>query len=406
MLPDNILPLQGLRVVEISQIWAGPQLCSSLGDMGAEVVRIESRAGTDQVRFSEAEKGEYRVLLESQRHARSRSYYISLNVASSEGKEIFKEIITTADLFVCNLSPKALRKLGLTYEDLRPYRPDLVMATISATGSDGPWSDLVAFGPSMNAVMGSDSLVGYPDTGELMASYWDPDPTMGVMGFYAVMLALYHRQETGEGQHIDLAFSEQLVDLISEPVLEYQMRGVLPKPRGNRHPRMAPHQIYPCLLEDTWVSIAVSLQTEWQALCIAIGQPGLASDPRFAETDGRLTHLDELDDIISEWTRGYTNTQATEILQAVGVAATPAFGVAEAYHDPHDIHRRTSINLETTDLPPDLVTYGIPWRLSLTPGSVRRLGQTLGYDNHSFLTEMLGFRKSQLDQLTKGHVLY
>ena len=193
-------PLDGYRVVEISQIWAAPQLASSLGDMGAEVIRVESMASTDVARVGGAVKHEYRISLDYQRHARSRAAYVTLNIREPEGMAYFHDLLRTADVFVCNLSPRVLKKLKLTYADVRRLRPDIVMVTISAAGQDGPWSDLVAFGPAMNAVVGSDLLVGYPGDDVFMSSYWDADPAMGMAASYAVFLALYRREETGEGR--------------------------------------------------------------------------------------------------------------------------------------------------------------------------------------------------------------
>jgi formyl-CoA transferase len=138
MLGSGAFPLRGYRVVDVSQMWAGPQLATTLGDMGAEVIRVESRAGTDAGRFMGRDKSEYGRLLDSQRYYRSRDYYVAINLAAPAGLRLFKEIIKTADVFVCNLAPRALTKLHITYEELRPLRPDLVMAAISAAGRDGP----------------------------------------------------------------------------------------------------------------------------------------------------------------------------------------------------------------------------------------------------------------------------
>ena len=229
-------PLDGYRVVEISQIWAAPQLASSLGDMGAEVIRVESMASTDVARIGGAGKSEYRLLLDYQRHARSRAAYVTLNIGDPEGMAYFHDLLRTADVFVCNLSPRVLKKLKLTYADVRRLRPDIVMVTISAAGQDGPWSDLVAFGPAMNAVVGSDLLVGYPGDDVFMSSYWDADPAMGMAASYAVFLALYRREETGEGGHMDMSFAEFLTGLLGEPIVEMQMTGRNPTPQGKPAP--------------------------------------------------------------------------------------------------------------------------------------------------------------------------
>lgn len=405
MARDRVLPLAGYRVVDITQVWAGPQLCSSMGDMGAEVIRVESLAGTDIGRISSVPKSDFRRFLESQRHSRARAYCITLNIAEPEGGELFRELISTTDIFVCNLSPRVQEKLGIRYQDLRPLRPDLIMATISAAGHTGPFRELMAYGPGFNAFVGHDSLVGYPDTGELMSAYWDPDPAMGVMGFYAVMLAIWHREETGEGQHVDLSFSEFLTGLLGEPVLEYQMTGEVPGPQGNLHPCLAPHNIYPSSGDDSWVSIAVGAEEEWVALCRVMEIPELASDPRFADGALRLEHREELDEIIGRWTRGRTHDEAMHLLQEVGVAATPAFNIGELYHDPHDTYRRTSVPVEAPGLAKEDVIYGIPWHLSETPGAIQRLGVGMGRDNDVFFSQVLGLPDDRIRELADRHVL-
>lgn len=392
-------PLDGYRVVDLTTIWAGPQTCAALSDMGAEVIRIESALGTDQSRTNIAEKSEYRLKLESQRHARGRDYYITLNLSSVDGYQLLLDILKTADVFICNLSPKVVEKFRLSYEELRPVRPDLIMATISAAGHTGPWNDLMAMGPAINPVVGSDSLVGYPDTGELMLSYWDPDPAMGTMAYYAVMLALYHREETGEGQLLDLSFCELLPNLIPEAFLEYQMTGVIPGPRGNQHPRMVPHGLFSCLGEDSWVSIAVGDDVEWKALCHALDLPDLVDDPRYARIQGRLKHRGELDEIVSAWTSERTPDQIAEYLQRAGVAAMPALSIGQIFFDPHDTYRRTSVRVETPDIEAGELTYGIPWRLNGTPGAVRRLGKPLGFDNERFYSEFMGMSPETLSSL-------
>ncbi len=401
----SAFPLAGLRVVEISQVWAGPQLCACLGDMGAEVIRIESAYGTDFGRFSRVERSPLRAFLELHRHPRSRDHYISINLGNAEGSALFREIIKTADVFVCNVAPRAMEKLKLTYGDIKPLRPDIVMATISAAGLTGPRKDLVGFGPSVNAVAGSDSLVGYPETGKLMTSFWDPDPVMGVAGAYGVLLGIYHRQATGEGQLIDLSFFEVLTGLIGEAMLEYQMWGKLPALRGNTHPVMAPHGVYGSDGEDAWISIAVKTEEEWRGLCKAFQQPELADDPRFRTFDLRRRNRKALDALVQEWCQQRPPDDAVKLLQEHGVAAARVMSVGDAFHNPHDAYRRTNIEILDPTITKDQVTYGIPWRLNKTPGALRRMGQPCGQDNMRFFTTMLGLTQELVEDMAKRDVL-
>ncbi len=395
----RLLPLADYRVVDLTQVWAGPQLASTLGDMGAEVIRVESSLGTDIARQSAIAKSEFRQALDAQRHNRSRACNITLNMGSPEGSALFKELIKSTDIFVCNVTTRVLRKFGAAYEDLRRVRPDLIMAVISAAGQDGPHRDLLAFGPSFNAVAGHDSLVGYPDTGEPMNAYWDPDPAMASMSIYAVMLAIYHREETGEGQFVDLNFSEFLTGLLGEAALEYQVTGKAPGPQGNLHPWMAPHGIYPCAGDDSWLSIAVGSEDEWRALCQAMREPSLATDPRFATMALRHRNRDALDEAIARWTRTQNSVEAMRLLQRAGVAAAPAFNIGEIYHDPHDTFRRTWTPLEVPGMRQEELLFGVPWHLSETPAVVRSMGKPMGHDNQRFLAEWLGLPASRIADL-------
>ena len=397
--------LEGYRIVDLTQVWAGPQLCATLGDFGAEVIRVESASSTDQARLATAGKSEFRRSLEMQRHPRNREYFVTLNLGTAEGNTIFREIVSTADIFVCNLSPRVMAKMRIRYEDLRAVRPDIIVVTISAAGKDGPFKDLMAFGPTFNAFIGHDSLVGYPETGELMSAYWDPDAAMGVMGCYAAMLAIWHREATGEGQHVDLSFSELLAGFLGEAALEYQMTGKVPGPQGNRHPLFAPHGIYPCAGDDRWVSIAIATDDEWRTLTAAMGQPSLALDPRFATAAQRLEHRDELDSMVAQWTRPQANSAVMHLLQSVGVATTPAASIAETYDDPHHTFRRQRADILTNEVANEDLLFGFPWRMSATPGTIRRLGKPVGHDNARFYPEMLGISPSRFADLTQRKVL-
>ena len=406
------LPLEGTRVIDLTQVWAGPALGAYLGDMGAEVIRVESMAGTDLLRRNQAqhtgqEKSEFRTLLDSQWHYRNRRYYLTLNLASSEGLDLFHDLVRQSDVVLQNFSPMTAQRFGLTFESLKRIRPDVIVASISAAGQDGPWHDLLGFGPSVNAIAGTNGLVGYPDDdGKLMMSIWDPDPAMGVMASYAVMTALFRRGRTGQGQQVDLPFTEFLPSLLGEPVLERQMNGRMPKPMGNLHPRLVPHNVFPCIEPETWVSIAVQTEEEWRGLCEAMGKPELQRDPRFSDLRHRLDNREAIEGIVGDWTRGRTSGQVTETLQAAGVAAAPAFSVAELYHDPHDQYLRSTVHIDTPGLPPEALTYGIPWRLSETPGSVRYLGRDPGQDNEELFGEVLGLSEAEIERLVEQGAIY
>ena len=402
----SVLPLKGYTVVDFGQVWAGPILSGICADMGASVIRIESRAGTDALRHPDTPTTPEREFLKSLFFYRNRDYYVSLNLATPRGAQLAKEIVKLADVVVENFAPGIMDKFGLTYPELRKVKGDLVMISITAGGQSGPWSDLLGYGPSINSLAGTDGVIGYLGDKQLMCNVADADQTAANMGALAVLVALYHRKRTGEGQYIDLAFLETVGGLLSEGFMEYQLTGRVPKPRGSYHPDMVPHGFYPCKGTDRWVSIAVRTEPEWRALVTAMGDPSWATDRRFADAASRQKHVAELDARIAEWTVQRTAEEATSTLQLAGVAAAPAMTSADLYADPQNRYRRTSIRVEAPEINASQMLYGIPWRLTGTPGSVRRPAPPFGADSQSFLQQMLGLSSDEVERLLADKVIY
>lgn len=401
------LPLEGYRVADLGQVWAGPVLGHLLADMGAEVIRIESRASTDQMRNIAREPSEIRKDLDANFVFRNR-LSVTLNFTKPRAIELAKEIIQRCDIVIENFTPRVLRKFGLDYEALSAVRPDLIMLSMSAAGQDGPYRELLGYGPSINSVSGVDSLVGYHGDGRLMVNVWDADPTTAVTAAFAVLTALHSRERTGKGQYIDLAFYEALACLVGEGIMDYTMNRRVAQPQGNRHPTMAPHGIYPCAGHDKWAAIAVKTDEEWRGFCKAIGpsQEAWTRQERFADIYGRLTHRQELDGLVAQWTRQHKNYEVMHTLQAHGVAAAIVATLEDVYLDPHDQARRTSLRIEDPRLRAEDVVYGIPWHLSDTPGAVRMLAHAMGQDNERILCGMLGMPKGEMQRLMDQQVIY
>ena len=399
------LPLEGYKVTDIGQVWAGPILAHLLGDMGAEVIRIESEASTDHMRTIAADPSEIRKRMQSQFLFRNRQC-VTLNFTKPRGVELAKEIIKRTDIVLENYTPRVLKKFGLEYSSLRKVKPDIIMVSMSAAGHSGPYQDMLGYGPSINAISGVDSLVGYHGDANRMVNVWDADPTTAVTASFAVLTALHYRERTGKGQHIDLAFYEALATLSGEGIMDYTMNGRVPEPQGNRHPTMVPHGIYPCRGTDRWVSIAVKGQDEWERFCQAIGAPPWTRDDRFVDVFSRLQHRDELDEQVGLWTREQDSYEAMHTLQAHGVAAAIVASLEDVYLDPHEQHRRTSAAFRDPNVDRSEVVYGIPWHLSDTPGEVRELTHEVGQDNERIFCGMLGMPKDEMRRLMDEHVIY
>ena len=397
-------PLTGYRVVDFSWVWAGPLLGEILADMGAEVIKVETNKRLDSARLT---PGRSTVGPETDFvfHSINRNKLgITVDMSTPRGLGLIKELIQISDVALDNFSPQGLRGLGLAYEKLSRVNPQIVMISLPAAGQYGPLYDIVTYAPSLGALCGYSSLIGYP--GERVLGEQTPylDVTSAIHGAFAVLSALYYRERTGKGQYIDMAQIEVGASIIGEAFMEYFMNGNLPGTMGNRNPTMAPHNNYPCIGDNRWVSIAVDTEEEWRSLCEAMSNPTWLEEKRFSDKFNRLRNLEELDRLISAWTLGYSNYDVMEILQKAGVAATPCLDLMERFSDPHYAERGVHLQVEHPATGVDIIA-GIPFKLSATPCEVRRPAPMLGQHNDYVLRELLGRSESEIAQLIEDKVI-
>ena len=417
------LPLSNVRIVDLGSAWAGPMAGHLLADMGAEVIKVESRARMDGMRLGRPMVGEDltggdRGLwpeLQPVFHGLNRNKLsVTLNLRTEAGRAILQRLASVSDVALANFSPGVLERLGMDYASLRRVKPDIIVASMPAFGDTGPLRDMVAYAPIIQAMSGMMSLVGYapeegePLVGELQAAW--SDTVAALCAALGVAAALRHRNRTGQGQYVEAAHLEGTAALLGVPMLEYQMMGDIPVPPGNDDPDFAPHNNYPCAGEDAWVAIAVRTEEEWRALAGVIendgaGCSGLAADARFADKSSRWTNRRDLDDFIAAWTRGFTPQQVVNRLQAAGVAALPVMNIADQFADPHLNARETYVEIDHPHVGAEMV-YGVPWRFSETPGSVRAPAPLLGQHNAYVLRELLGMDETALSALMAEQVVY
>ena len=238
--------------------------------------------------------------------------------------------------------------------------------------------------------------------GELQAAW--SDTVAALCAALGVVAALHHRNRTGCGQYVEAAHLEGTAALLGVPMLQCQMSSEVPTPPGNDDCDFAPHNNYPCAGDDVWVSIAVSNDAEWQALAAVVGD-GLADDERFADASARWRNRRQLDELIASWTRTLTPRQATELLQASGVAAMPVMNIADQFADPHLNARDTYVEVDHPHVGAELL-YGVPWRFSDTPGAVRASAPILGQHNDCVLSELLGMDAACVTQLSAAEVVH
>ncbi len=391
------LPLRHLRVINFGWIWAAPALCGALADLGAEVIKVETRRRVDNTRISAAcykdipeHTHSSLTLLKGQRS-------ITLDLGNPQSAEIARRLVATADIAVENYRPGTIERWGLGYRALRRVRPDLIMISLSAGGQTGPMRGITTFGSTLSCLTGLDSMQGYFDGKPQAFGTAHIDPYNAYMGLTAVLAALRHRNLTGEGQYIDLAQWEATAAMYGSQVLDYQWNGRIPSPIANRDPATAPHGVYPCKGVDAWIAIAVENEEQWQGFCRALDSPPWTREPRFADMYRRLRHQDELDDRVSAWARERDAFEITRLLQAHGVPAFAAQSDRQAFTDTHVLSREGWVEVEHAYGP--MTVNGIHWKLSRTPGRIRKATPILGQDNDHVYRELLALDGSRVTEL-------
>lgn len=404
---ENKMPLEGLRVIDFGWVWAGPITGQLLGDMGAEVVKVESRKRPDFLRlfppFAEGKPDPDGALFF---HSLNRNKLsVTLDLTQPKAAELVKRLVKISDVVIENFSPKALRNLGLDYPTLSQVKPDLIMASLSAGGQTGPLKDIMTYGPSLGALAGLDSLIGYPGERVLGWPMAYTDPASGTLAVFAILAALYYRKKTRKGQYIDLAQWEATTALLPEFILDYTLNGRVAGTQGNRHPHMAPHGCFRCKGQDAWVSIAIQTEEEWGDFCKALGNPPWSQGERFFSRKSRLQYREELNGKIEDWTIRRTPEEVVKLLQEAGIAAFPSYGIGDILKDPHFEARGVKVVVDHPKMEGEIL-YGLPWKFSRTPGGIRRRAPLLGEHNKYVFCELLGMGEDEVSRLVEEKVLY
>jgi len=400
--------LERIRVIDATSAWAGPFCAQILGDLGAQVIKVESIQHIDSWRqfnvIRPTEEGWWERASFHNSINRNK-YNVTLDLTRPKGAQIFKQLVRIGDMVVENYTPRVMANFGLDYPVLKEINPSIIMISMPGYGMTGPWRDYVGFAATVQQLSGVSQLIGYPD-GSPMVRTGLADPIGGLNGAFALLTALQHRRRTGRGQYIDLCQNEALSCIIGDAVMDYTLNRRVQGRRGNRHPFMAPHGCYRCRDEDEdkWVVIAVASDKEWVRFSQAMGDPGWTKEPRFADSASRWQNQDELDKLIEEWTVQHTHYQVMHLLQAAGVAAAPVPSPPELENDPHLRER----GFFETITHPGVGTHCYPgmfFKLSKTPGRVRMPPPLLGQHNEYVLGELLGMSQEEIAQLTEEKII-
>ena len=387
------LPLDGVRVVDLSWIIAGPTATRFMAAMGAEVIKVGSARRPDPSTRGPAFQAYNQSKL-----------YCALNISSPEGLELVKQLIAVSDVVIENFAVGVIDRLGLSYEAASAARPDIIMVSSSGTGHLGPHKDYVAYGSLLQHYTGWNSISGNPQSEPVPGGLW-ADPWVGMELAMVTAAALNNRALTGQGQYIDFSMAEALTAGIPGAILDYQMNHRVPEPMGNRDARYAPHGVYHCVGADRWVAIAVTNDEQWQSLCGVIQRPDLAADPRFADADGRRMYQDELDAAITQWTILFDDHEATRRLQEAGVPSGPSLDMCRVFNEPQlrevgYISQIRTRDGELRELP------GLPWRFEGGEEPIFTEAPVLGQDNEYVYQELLGLSGREVARLVEEEVIY
>lgn len=378
------LPLSDIRVLDLSQVMAGPYCCMLLGDMGADVIKVEPPVVGDQTRSSMG----YRLkgkdsngFMQLNRNKRS----VELNLKSAAGREVLYKLVKTADVVVENSRPGVAGRLGFDYATLSAVNPRLVYASISGFGQSGPWSQRPGFDMIAQAMSGVMSTSGHPDQAPVRNSISAADLGAGLMALYGILSALIGRERSGQGQYIDASLFEAALGLSIWEVAEYWSTGVPPKPIGSANRMSAPYQVVRA--RDGYFVLGAANQKLWTALCQVIDRPELLEDARFTDNPRRLANRKILIDELERTFETRPVAEWVEALLAVGIPSSPINDYGEALASDHAQERRMTM---VADHPVEgpLKLLGFPVKMSGTPQQIRLAPPLLGQHTPEVLAEI------------------
>ena len=385
-------PLDGIKVVELGQLIAGPFACKMLAEFGAEVIKIEPPETGDPLRKWRLLHNGTSVWWASQSRNKQS---VTLNLHSPEGQDVVRQLIKNADVLVENFRPGTLEKWGLGWEELKQINPGLIMLRVSGYGQTGPYKDRPGFGVVGEAMGGLRYLSGEPGRPPVRVGISIGDSLAALHGVIGVLLALRNRETLqGSGQVIDVALHESVFNMMESMVAEYSVFNEVRQPAGSSLPGITPSNAYRCA-DGKYALIAGNGDSIFKRLMSLIGRDDIGQDPRFAHNDGRSAHAEFIDGVIGEWASQYPLDYVLEALSKERVPAGRIYDVQNIVEDPHFKARDMLLESQLEDGTP-VILPGILPKLSETPGGVDRAAPTLGQDTEKVLKE-LGIQQEQLD---------
>lgn len=399
--------LEGIRILDLTQIFAGPYCSMLFADMGAEVIKIEPPKG-ELIRdnpplVKEGEGGP---------HDRSRSGYfltlnrnkygITLNLKHPKAVSIFKDLVKIGDIVLENYAPGVMKRLGIDYTVLKEVNPRIIMASISGFGQWGPYSERLSFDVIAQAMSGMMSITGQPDSPPTKVGTSLGDVNASVHAAFAIMVALWHRERTEVGQYLDISMQEAMVSILEGGVVRWTVGKELLTPIGSMNPHEAPMAAFRC--KDGYIIIATVGDEHWQRFCRAINRPDWAADPQYRTKRQRWERKYILQEEVEKITTQYTVKEVGEMMDRERVANSPILNIKEVVEDPHLNARGYFLEIEHPIIGKAKIP-GIPFKLSATPGKVERPSPLVGEHNEFILGKYLGINRAEVRKLAAEGVI-
>lgn len=394
-------PLSDVRVVEAGSLIAGPFCGQLLADFGAEVIKVEDPAEGDPMRgwgqtTPDGVPLSWPIIARNKKSA-------TCNLRTEQGQEIMRGLVENADVLIENFRPGTLESWGLGWERLQELNPGLVMVRVTGYGQDGPYAQRAGFGSIGEAMGGIRHVTGEPDRPSARAGVSLGDSLAGTFSALGTMMALHARRRTGRGQVVDTAIYESVLAFMEALIPEWELGGRRRERSGSILPGVAPSNAYPSA-EGTEIIIGANRDTVFERLCTAMGEPGLATDERFATHRARGEHQQELDERIAEWTRSVSADEALGRLHEAGVPAGRVYQAPDMLQDPQFAAREAIVRCMHPELGPFPMQNVVP-RLSETPGRVRATGPELGEHNAQVYRDVLGADDEQIEHWRRQRVI-
>lgn len=389
--------LRGIRVLDLTRVLAGPYATRTLGDFGAEIIKVQTKK---TARGAEANISGY--FKAWNRNKKS----ITLDLSYPEARQLLLRLVAMSDALVENFSPRVMKNWDLGYENLRRTKPDIIMLSMSGMGQTGPWKDHIAFGPTIQSLAGLTYLTSYDKNLPVGPGYAHADILSGLFGALSVLIALDNRDRTGKGLYIDLSEYEAVCALLGPSLMKtfLDTEEILPEANRSSHPNAAPYGCYRCQGVDKWCVVAVYSDMEWQKLCDIIGNPTWCKENRFSTQYKRMEHKEELDTLIGEWTSNYPADELVAYFQEIGVAAGVVQNAEDLAHDSHLLSRNFFVSLNhpllgktTSDGTP--INFAEEHRMNWEPAPA------LGEDNRYVFCQLLGLTHNELVAYEKNGVI-